>query len=108
MMSIQSLLEHAPEQVRLFCVAMYENAKECDRYARKDYERSIDIADSRVCLEHTDDDCWTICDNYERAPFIYVVHPDGSWKIHEMYGDEPEKDYTFEQAMADAAIMFTG
>jgi hypothetical protein len=55
-------------------------------------------------------DRWEISDNYERFfSTIYYYYPQtDTWTTRKMYSDDEEQPYTFEKAMADARIMFTG
>ena len=50
-----------------------------------------------------------VSDNFEKFfDIIYRVDKEGNWYIRRMYGERGEDPYTFEKAMADASIMYTG
>lgn len=104
-----------PEPVRRFVEALRENARRVPTWDVPSLEGSKCFADTIVYVYATADGRITICDNYERFfSTIYDFRPDpadpsgGTWSIRQAYSDEPGEPYTFEQAMADAAIMFTG
>jgi hypothetical protein len=62
-----------------------------------------------------------VCDNYEKffdtiytftpskdSPEGNTHSPNGEWSIRWMYADREPETYSYEKAMADAQIMFTG
>lgn len=99
-----------PEPVRRFVEAIRDNALRVPSWDVPSLEGGKRFADTVVYVSAKDDGRITICDNYERFfPTIYTYTPsDDTWSIRHMYSEEPAEPYSFEQAMADAAIMFTG
>lgn len=105
-----------PAPVRRFVDALRENALKVDGWDVKELERGTKcMADIVIHVSVKSDGRITICDNFERFfSIIYDFTPDpgdpdgGRWQTREMYSSEPAQDYSYEQAMADAAIMFTG
>lgn len=61
-----------------------------------------------VSVNKEDDGSWVLCDNYERYFLTMYVYEDGQWFVRQMYSDTPRKPYSFERAMQDASMMYTG
>lgn len=103
-----------PEPVRRFVEALRDNALLVPTWDVPSLEGDKRFADTVVYVYSTPDGRTTICDNYERFfSTIYDYTPgadgaEGTWTIRHAYSDEPGEPFSFEQAMADAAIMFTG
>ncbi len=103
-----------PEPVQRFLTALRDNALRVEGWEVKDLAGGKCIADRVAHVEVKDNGTITICDNFERffaTMYDYTPdanEPNGRWMVREMYSDEPAKPYSFELAMADAAIMFTG
>lgn len=105
-----------PNPVQRFLKALRENALKVEGWDVKDIDGDTKcMADDVIHVSVKPDGKVTICDNYERFfPIIYDYTPDpadpdgGRWQTREMYSDGSAQDYTFDKAMADAAIMFTG
>ena len=92
-------------QVQKFVEAVKENARQS--WTKPEDKEFID---SLLHVFTQDDGSVTISDNYERFfDIIYVVRVDGSWSYRKMWSESGElKSYSFEQAMSDASIMYTG
>lgn len=92
------------EQVDKFVAAIKENAAKI--WTEPDDK---DFIDELVYVKVLDDGSVSICDNYERFfSTIYRVDTNGNWFYRTMYSDMPEREYSFEKAMGDASIMYTG
>lgn len=102
-----------PEPVQRFLQALRANALKVEGWDEPDSEGKC-MADDVIHVSVKPDGRITVCDNYER--FFSIIYdftpeagnPDGNWKTREMWSSEPARDYTFEKAIADASIMFTG
>lgn len=58
---------------------------------------------------HEEDNSWTICDNYERFFDQIFIYRDGKWSYRLMFAEtDREYEYSFEKAMHDASIVYTG
>lgn len=104
-----------PGPVQRFLTALRENALQVEGWADMEFEGGkACFADRIAYTKVKDDGTITICDNFERffsTIFEYrpdPAEPNGRWTIREMYSDEPARAYSFELAMADASILFTG
>lgn len=103
-----------PEPVARFVAALRDNALKVEDWSTPDLKGGRCFADTVVHVSVKPDGSVTICDNYER--FFSTIYtytpdadsPDGRWTTRRMYSDEPAAPYSFEEAMADASIMFTG
>jgi len=92
------------EQVEKFVAAIKENATKV--WTEPDDK---DFIDGLVYVEKLEDGSVSISDNYERFfSIIYRVDANGNWYYRTMYSDMPEREYSFEKAMGDASIMYTG
>lgn len=93
----QKTREGAPQEVLDLEAAIEANAKEAE----------LNLP-HLVCVEKKDDGSWVLCDNYERYFSTIYVYEDGQWFVRQMYSDMPRKAYSFERAMQDAGMMYTG
>jgi hypothetical protein len=92
------------EQVQQFIAAVKKNGQECWNEPGDET-----FVDSLLSVHKLDDGSVTISDNYERFfSSIYRVDVNGNWFIRDMFSDEGEKPYSFECAMSDASILYTG
>lgn len=95
------------EQAKQFIAAVKENAAKCwDQPDDKDFIEKL------LYVYEFPNGSVSISDNFEKFfSIMYRVDKDGNWFVRRMYSDEPadqEKPYTFECAMSDASIMYTG
>lgn len=98
-----------PEQVKTFVAALVQNAKQVEEWAICDMEGGKCFADTIPYVKTLEDGSVQVCDNYEKFfDTIYTYHPTHGWSIRWMYADRAPKSYSYEMAMADANIMFTG
>jgi hypothetical protein len=92
------------KQVQEFVAAIKENGRKC--WNEPEDESFIN---QLVHVHPESDGSITICDNFERFfSSIYRVDRQGNWYIRTMFSGEPEREYSFEKAMSDASIMYTG
>lgn len=97
-------ISNMPEPVKAFVAAVLANARQVWTEAA-----DASFVEQLIYVGEHEDGSVTICDNFEKFfATIYRVAKDGSWTIRTMYSDEPERPYSFEKAMADAGIMYTG
>lgn len=91
-------------QVKQFIEAVKKNAAEVwNEPDDKDFINSL------LYVHSLPDGSTSISDNFEKFfPLIYRVDKDGNWFIRTMYSDTGERPYSFEKAMGDARIMYTG
>lgn len=93
-----------PEPVQKFIDAVKENAKQVWNEPGDD-----DFIDSLLYVDTKKDGSIVICDNYEKFfQTIYRIDTTGNWHVREMYSERSERMYSFEAAMVDASIMYTG
>lgn len=105
-------LETLPEQVRTFVQALIANAKEAhEGWGEHDYEDGRCFADMIPGVESQEDGTYIVCDNFERffsTMYHFIPEGEGRWEVRNMYGEGGWRPYTYEKALADASIMFTG
>jgi len=90
------------KQVSEFVKAVKENARKV--WTEADDASFIDS----LLYVREDHEGTAIMDNYERFfDSIYRVDAKGNWYVRNGYYSS-EKPYTFEKAMSDASIMYTG
>jgi len=97
-----------PEEVRNFVKALVENAKQVEDWAKPDMSEGRCFADTIAYVSRRDDGSVEVSDNYERFFDTIYIYQDGEWKTRRLYSEQEPKNYTYEQCMADASIMFTG
>lgn len=105
-----------PEPVKLFVEAMIANAKKVEGWDEPSLiHGSVEtFADSVVYVKRLDDGngnvTFEVMDNYERFfDRIYRYDPaNNAWQVRWCYSEREPIAYTFERAMLDASIMFTG
>ena|SRR5277367_80809 len=104
-----SLPDNLPEQVTSFVTALIANAKQVEGWDGHDMEGGKSFAETIPYVKRLDDGSIQVCDNYERFfDTIYTHSPQGEWSVRWMYADRQAQAYSYEQAMSDANIMFTG
>ena len=99
-----TLKDEIPEKVLKLKKAIIANAKKAWG------DDDIVAQDIAFVFYHRRHGKWEVSDNYERFfSTIYAYYPEtDTWTTRTMFGEDEEKPYTFEKAMADARIMFTG
>jgi hypothetical protein len=107
---MRAKLDTLPEEVKTFVSALVANAKQVEGWDTCDMEGGRCFADTIPYVKTLDDgESVQVCDNYERFfDTIYTYHPTQGWSIRWMYADREPESYSYEKAMADAQIMFTG
>lgn len=111
-----SVSKDLPNQVKDFVTALVANAKLNKEWAICDMEGGKCFADTIPYVKRQVDGSYQISDNYERffdtiyvfTPNADATHSPGEWSLRYGYSDIAPHSYTYEQAMADASIMFTG
>ena len=98
-----------PEQVRNFITACVANAKTVGTWSVCDMEGGKCFADTLLCISQNDDGSVEISDNYEQFfSTIYTYTAQGEWKVRRMYSEEAYRPYSYEKAMRDASVLYTG
>jgi hypothetical protein len=106
---MKAMPDNLPEQVKTFVDALVANAKQVEGWDECDLEGGKCFADTVVYVKRLEDGSIQVCDNYEKFfDTIYTHSPEGQWSIRWMYADREPQTYSYEQAMSDASIMFTG
>lgn len=91
-------------QAQQFIAAVKENARQV--WDGKDDEQFVERI---LSVRELPDGSTQIADNYETLfGSIYRVDMQGNWFIRNAYSEAGERPYSFDKAMADASIMFTG
>jgi hypothetical protein len=92
------LMSTLPEPVKAFLAAMIENGKK----VWAPTETGFCFAEEIPYVAVNEDGSVEISDNFERFfNWTYAYSPTGEWTID-------GKPYSYEEAMADAGMMFTG
>lgn len=95
-------LNTLPEQVRNFVTAVQENAHKVEGWDE-------DFIGSLLYIHPDRDGGWVVSDNYERFfGSVYTYTYGGKWLVRSMYSEEGDREYTYDKAMGDARIMYTG
>lgn len=104
-----SMPDNLPEQVKSFVEALIANAKQVEGWDTCDLEGGKCFADTIPYVKKLDDGSVEVCDNYEKFfDGIFIYSAEGDWSLRFMYSDRLPELYSYEKAMADASIMFTG
>lgn len=91
-----------PAQVRQLKETIEANERKSSK------ENGEDPLPDPVDVHRHSDGSWAVSDNYERFFNTVFVYRDGQWFTRTLWGDGGEKPYSFEKAMADASMMYTG
>ncbi len=91
-----------PEQVQAFVAKVRENGATVPGWDE-------DMVAELLYIDRKEDGSITVCDNFERYfTTIYTYTADGKWLVRSMWGGGSDRPYTYEKAMSDASIMYTG
>jgi predicted porin len=91
-------------QVKSFVEAILSNAR--TKWDSPDDEGFVE----KLLYIRQEGDVIEVSDNFERffdTIYQYNVVTD-TWRLRYGYSDKPEKAYSYEKAMSDASIMYTG
>ncbi len=91
-----------PLQVRNFITAALDNARKVEGWDESFIQQLLYVKVDR-------DGGVTISDNFERFfGSVYTYTYGGKWLIRSMYSEEGDREYSYDKAMADARILYTG